>query len=82
MGRPRPQCCELCGEHANGPFGHKFVGIVFDHDHATGVPRGWLCDRCNKVLGLVKDSPALLARMIVYLTEGVTALMAVTDRSA
>lgn len=67
MGRPRPLYCELCNEHANSPFGHNFAGIVYDHDHATGLPRGWLCDRCNKVLGLVKDSAELLTKMANYL---------------
>lgn len=59
-GRPRSSECELCGEKGK---------IVFDHCHASGAFRGWLCDRCNKVLGLVHDSPSLLARMIDYLTR-------------
>jgi hypothetical protein len=57
-GRPRPSSCDLCG----GSIG----GIVFDHCHAGGHFRGWLCDRCNKVLGLVKDSPKLLRAMAKY----------------
>lgn len=69
MGRPRPENCELCGAHGKSPLGHRFVGIVFDHDHATGKPRGWLCDRCNKVLGLLKDDVVLLAKMIAYLAD-------------
>lgn len=63
MGRPRPERCELCNE----PPGPGYAGICFDHDHATGKPRGWLCDRCNKVLGLVKDDPALLRSLAGYL---------------
>lgn len=46
------------------------TGICFDHDHATGAPRGWLCDRCNKVLGLVQDRVALLIDMAVYIKTG------------
>ena len=65
MGRPRPERCELCGEPG---YGRK-PSIVFDHDHATGQPRGWLCDRCNKVLGLVHDDPALLAVLQHYLED-------------
>jgi hypothetical protein len=60
-GRPRPAVCDLCRGN-NG-------GIVFDHCHVGGHFRGWLCDRCNKVLGLVKDSPALLKRMARYLEQ-------------
>jgi hypothetical protein len=63
MGRARPVCCELCGEQG---YGRK-PSIVFDHCHETGTPRGWLCDRCNKVLGLVKDDPELLRKMVAYL---------------
>lgn len=59
-GRPRQSQCELCGEEGK---------TVFDHCHTSGIFRGWLCDRCNKVLGLVYDSPSLLARMIEYLTR-------------
>lgn len=58
-GRPRPTICDLCHEN-NG-------GIVFDHCHERGNFRGWLCDRCNKVLGLVKDSASLLESMARYL---------------
>lgn len=58
-GRPRPDACELCGElHGR---------VVWDHCHATGSFRGWLCDRCNKVLGLVYDSPGLLRDLARYL---------------
>ena|SRR5579863_4387212 len=60
-GRPRANQCELCG---------CFTKTVFDHDHSTGKFRGWLCDRCNRTLGQVKDSTALLDRMIQYLTKG------------
>lgn len=57
-GRPRPEKCELCSE----------VAIVrFDHCHNSGNFRGWLCDRCNRTLGQVKDDPSLLRRMADYL---------------
>lgn len=59
-GRPRPTECDLCGTLAIGQ-------ICFDHCHQTNSFRGWLCDRCNKVLGLVKDSPELLTKMSGYL---------------
>lgn len=59
-GRPRPTECDICGPVAVGP-------IVFDHSHAHGHFRGWLCDRCNKVLGLMKDDPALLRSLAQYL---------------
>lgn len=36
--------CELCG---NVP---KSRGLHEDHDHKTGLHRGWLCARCNRVM--------------------------------
>ena len=65
MGRPRPDRCEVCNEA--GYWRGRSPHIVFDHCHATGKPRGWLCDRCNKLLGLVKDNPVLLRKLTAYL---------------
>ena len=57
-GRPRADQCELCLE---------MVVTVFDHCHDGGHFRGWICDRCNRVLGSVKDDTELLKAMIRYL---------------
>lgn len=67
MGRPRPALCEMCGKPPYGRGSNPEAGICFDHDHATEKPRGWLCDRCNKVLGLVQDDESLLIKMASYL---------------
>lgn len=58
-GRDKAALCELCNE--------KHGRIVFDHCHNTGKFRGWICDRCNKVLGLVYDNPRLLKKLATYL---------------
>jgi len=58
-GRPRPDTCEVCRE--------LHIRVVFDHCHATGVFRGWICDRCNRVLGLCYDDPELLNKLAKYL---------------
>lgn len=57
-GRPRSEICEICLEKGN---------TVFDHCHAKGNFRGWICDRCNKVLGLMKDNAANLLKLALYL---------------
>lgn len=55
--RPRPEACELCDT----------VGkVVWDHDHDTGVFRGWLCHRCNLLLGTVEKNIPLISKMIKY----------------
>lgn len=38
-----------------------------DHSHSTGRIRGLLCRQCNTALGLLKESPSALARLIIYL---------------
>ncbi len=60
-GRPKPDVCEICGE--------LHIRIVFDHCHRRGHFRGWICDRCNRVLGLVKDSAELLSMLSHYLIQ-------------
>lgn len=34
-----------------------------DHNHATGEVRGMLCNRCNTLLGKVRESPSRLRRL-------------------
>jgi len=41
--------------------------LVIDHDHATGMVRGLLCNDCNLALGKVKDSTETLMRLVEYL---------------
>jgi hypothetical protein len=58
-GRPRPTCCEVCGNDK--------ARIVFDHCHQRGIFRGWLCSHCNVILGHAKDDPNRLRKLIAYL---------------
>ena len=60
-GREKPELCEICGLNE--------FRIVFDHCHAKGFFRGWICDRCNRVLGIVKDSKELLIKLKDYLEK-------------
>ena len=57
-GRKRPKQCEICG---------AFGRICFDHNHETGKFRGWICHRCNVVLGFVKDNAELLKYLSNYI---------------
>ena len=57
-GRKKPDNCELCGLTGR---------ICFDHDHETGQFRGWICSKCNAVLGLAGDSANLLMKMVIYI---------------
>lgn len=55
--------CELCGRTTQT--------LVFDHCHASLKHRGWLCNSCNKGLGLIGDSVEALERAILYLKREV-----------
>lgn len=62
-GRKKPDSCEICG---------AMSVIHFDHDHKTGKFRGWICRRCNLVLGMVKDNQELLVDLSNYLKSNVS----------
>jgi hypothetical protein len=57
------QNCDLCGNQ----FKDKSFRCHIDHDHETNEVRGVLCGRCNTTLGMLEESPILLARMLAYL---------------
>ena len=49
--------------------GSRTYELHVDHDHATGLVRGLLCRRCNKLLRDVRDSRVVLGRAITYLWQ-------------
>lgn len=57
-GRPRPDTCDICSENGR---------ICYDHHHQRSHFRGWICHRCNVVLGFVKDDANLLLQLAAYL---------------
>ena len=54
--------CQLCGSKIP-----DFRKRHIDHDHATGIYRGILCNRCNSGIGFLQDNPVLAERMVEYL---------------
>ena len=60
--------CEICGTDHPGPAGWNK-----DHDHSSGVLRGWLCHHCNLGIGHFGDSIEKLNAAIVYLMRYVSA---------
>jgi hypothetical protein len=50
--------CAICKE---SPATH------LDHDHKTGVVRGFLCDRCNRGLGYFRDNLEFILNAGIYL---------------
>lgn len=54
--------CAICGSEDWGK-----VSPSIDHDHKTGIVRALLCNRCNRTLGFLEDSPSLAMKMYKYL---------------
>jgi hypothetical protein len=44
--------------------------LAVDHDHETNLVRGLLCRKCNVALGLLGESPLVLAVAMAYLEGG------------
>ena len=53
--------CQCCGRPADE--------LVRDIAHETGLERGRICRSCNRVLGLLGDSPATIQKFLDYLTR-------------
>jgi Recombination endonuclease VII len=59
--------CEICrGLNPLRSDGSR-ERLACDHNHATGENRALLCQRCNRVLGMLGDSQELAVRVFEYL---------------
>ena len=56
------ECCRQRPESYDPP--RKWC---FDHDHKTGLFRGWLCDTCNLSIGQLGDNIEGLTNALNYL---------------
>lgn len=63
--------CAICHSLGNerGKLG-DIKKLCVDHCHNTGKIRGLLCTPCNRLLGLAKDNPDILAAAATYLRQG------------
>ena len=59
---PDTLACEVCAHTER---------VAFDHNHNTGVFRGFLCYRCNLALGYIRDDVTTLQNLIAYLHKNV-----------
>lgn len=64
MREAQNECCAICNEHES-----KFAkGLVVDHCHQTLKVRQLLCQNCNAMIGMAKESELVLKRAIKYLS--------------
>ena len=64
--------CAICGMeetmvHPKHNSNGKAQLLAVDHCHVTNKVRGLLCSRCNRVIGMMRDSPELLTKAVEYL---------------
>lgn len=57
-----PAVCDCCGKKPE-----KGKSLSLDHDHRTGIFRGWICNRCNLGIGLLGDSYEAVQQAAHYL---------------
>jgi len=57
---PEGTKCEICDNQNK---------IVFDHCHDSLIFRGWLCDPCNRSLGILGDDVTSLLGVLNYLNR-------------
>jgi|LWDU01.1.fsa_nt_gi hypothetical protein len=60
--------CDCCGKTR---YPKK---IVFDHCHETNEFRGWICDGCNRSIGVLGDTAENIMKTFMYIakTSGLT----------
>lgn len=58
---PVSSSCDCCGG--------VFDKLVLDHCHKDEVFRGWLCDRCNRGIGVLGDTLESIEKALRYLRK-------------
>jgi hypothetical protein len=57
--------CAICSVHEE----NVTKSLAIDHDHETGRVRGYLCNNCNRGIGLLKDNAEILSKAVEYLNK-------------
>jgi len=70
MSRLQDHKCAICRQPESTGASGQLIKLAVDHDHKTGKIRGLLCQRCNKAIGLLGDSPAIVYAALGYLMGG------------
>lgn len=61
--------CAICGEEEIAQFRGKQKRLSVDHDHESGAVRQLLCVSCNGILGMARESRAILESAVEYLRK-------------
>jgi ribosomal protein L34E len=58
--------CAGCGRNVKTVWRGKEVEMALDHHHETKQPRGVLCIKCNRALGLLEENVQTMFNLIEY----------------
>ena len=61
--------CAGCRQNVKQLWKGKEVAMALDHDHKTKKPRGVLCIRSNRALGLLRENKYTLKNLIGYIIK-------------
>ncbi len=61
--------CAGCKRNVKQKWKGKEVNMALDHDHKTLSPRGVLCIKCNRALGLLEENENTLLNLIGYIDK-------------
>lgn len=66
MKRKQGDVCAACGEKETAKNQFGLIPLAVDHDHNTGMVRGLLCMKCNRSLGMLRDSVDIIEKLLTY----------------
>lgn len=61
--------CAVCGCDRKVIWRGREVRMALDHDHISNKPRGILCIKCNRALGLLEENIESMQNMIDYIKK-------------
>ena len=63
--------CDCCGKppRPSTKSGSKLKPLVFDHGHISLNFRGWLCQSCNRAMGMLGDDERGMLVVLLYIAK-------------
>jgi murein L,D-transpeptidase YafK len=61
--------CGGCRRSVKNIWRGQEVNMALDHDHKTNKPRGVLCMKCNRALGLLEENQEFILSLLEYIRK-------------